>query len=105
MLPPDLAALSKACGRRLGIDPGPGCPWEAVYQGDPLATEIFDALALVKRGVPWEDALGRPMTAVDRDAVLLVERIDGRITRMEHDAMREDIRKARESGSQGGGGA
>ena len=69
--------------------PCEGCPFESVYQPEGSWTrEVFDAMCLTSTGdggvgLTWPDALGREVTAADREAILAVQRARGAMTRAE----------------------
>jgi len=92
-LAPRESALATAFERFLGLDAGacPGCPFEGVHGGLDLTggwlAELLDARALVTtEGYSWPDALdGRPLVAVDRDALLAFKRTDAHMTRLERE--------------------
>lgn len=62
--------------------PCEGCPFAGVYHGTSgsggWTREVFDAMALTSTGdggaaLPWDEALGREITAADREAILAVQ--------------------------------
>ena len=72
-----------------------GCPFEGVYHArDGWTREVFDGMALTSTGdggtaLPWDVALGREVTAADREAILAVQRARAvmlRAERAERDA-------------------
>lgn len=69
--------------------PCEGCPFEGVYHAqDRWTHEVFDAMALTSTGdggsaLPWDVALGREVTAADREAILAVQRARGAMLRAE----------------------
>lgn len=66
-----------------------GCPFEGVYHpSSDWTREVFDALAMTSTGdggaaLPWDVALGREITAADREAILSVQRARGAVLRAE----------------------
>ena len=83
--------IADAYEKLLGLAPGscPGCPFEGVLGGLDVTggwlPELLDARALVSdEHFEWVDALdGRPLAAVDRDALLAFKRADARLLRLE----------------------
>lgn len=80
----------------------PGCPFAGVFHpGSDWTREVFDAMALTTTGdggagLTWREALGREITAADREAILAVQNARSRVTRAELDQRRaEDEAKAR----------
>lgn len=66
-----------------------GCPFEGVYHPPyDWTREVFDAMALTATGdggtaLPWAVALGREITAADREAILSVQRARSTVLRAE----------------------
>lgn len=85
------AGIAEAYERLMGLPSGscPGCPFEGVLGGLDVTggwlPELLDARALVSdEHFTWVDALdGRPLAAVDRDALLAYKRADARLMRLE----------------------
>lgn len=78
-------AVAQSFARTLGLAESDvaGCPFEGVYHpgvtGGHLA-ELLDARLLVAdEHVAWEDALGRPLTAADVDALAAFKRAKARL--------------------------
>lgn len=71
--------------------PCEGCPFAGVYHGADAGgwtREVFDAMALTSTGdggaaLPWDEALGREITAADREAILAVQSARAVMTRAE----------------------
>ena len=77
---PHLKLLGESFWRAVGPGtPCEGCPFAGVYHpADGWTREVFDAMALTSTGdggtgLPWDDALGRDVTAADREAILAVQ--------------------------------
>lgn len=92
-------AVAESFAKVLGLAPGDvaGCPFEGIYHpgvtGGHLG-ELLDARLLVAdEHVSWEDALGRPLTAADVDALGAFKRAKARIDAV---AQREREREAEE---------
>ena len=75
-----LKLLGESFWRAVGPGtPCEGCPFAGVYHtADGWTREVFDAMALTSTGdggaaLPWDEALGRDITAADRDAILAVQ--------------------------------
>lgn len=74
-----------------------GCPFEGVFRGDGWVQELQAARVLVAdEGVPWPDALGRDLTAVDVQALSVLKRTENRLDRMRRDEIERE-RKEREA--------
>lgn len=82
----------------------PGCPFAEVYHpGSTWTREVFDAMALTSTGdggaaLPWDVALGREITAADREAILAVQSARNRVTRAEMDQRRAEDEARRRTG-------
>lgn len=69
--------------------PCEGCPFAGVYHSTAGWTrEVFDAMALTSTGdggtgLRWDEALGREITAADREAILAVQGARAVMTRAE----------------------
>lgn len=69
--------------------PCEGCPFESVYRPEGGWThEVFDGMSLTSTGdggvgLTWPEALGREVTAADREAILAVQRARAAMTRAE----------------------
>lgn len=98
----NLALLAESFWRAVapGAPACEGCPFEGVYHArDGWTREVFDAMALTSTGdggvgMPWPEALGRDVTAADREAILAVQTARAAMVRAER-AERE-AREARE---------
>ena len=86
---PHLALLAESFWRAMGAAPCEGCPFEGVYHPrDGWTREVFDAMALTSTGdggvgMPWPEALGRDVTAADREAILAVQTARAAMVRAE----------------------
>lgn len=80
-----------------------GCPFEGVFRGDGWPQELQRARVLVSDdGLSWPDALGRPLTAVDVDALVLLKSAENKLDRLKR-AQDDAERKAREDAHKNGG--
>jgi hypothetical protein len=99
-LSPDRKALDVTFARAMRAQPCGGCPFESLYAGDEHAQELFDASLLVReQHTTWPDALGREITAADRDGLLVLERSRGVMNAIEarEIAAERERRQRRES--------
>lgn len=79
-----------------------GCPFAGVFRGDGWPQELQRARVLVSDdGLSWPDALGRPLTAADVDALTLLKSAENRLDRMKR--ADEAERKARDDAQKNGG--
>lgn len=89
-----LRQIAEAYAEVVGCDTPEGCPFEGACrpQGNGGWTaEILDALLLRQEAkVDWVDALGRELTAADREAILAVERTRAKLTRLEMPKPKKD---------------
>ena len=82
-----------------------GCPFEGVFRGDGWVQELQDArVQVADNGVPWPDALGRDLTAVDVQALAVLKRAENRLDRMkrEQDEQEKKQREAERARRRGG---
>lgn len=67
-------------------DPVPTCPFEGVFRGEGWPQELARARVLVSdEHLTWPDALGRPLTAVDVDALALFKRAENKLDRLQRE--------------------
>lgn len=86
------APLAGAFAAKFGGDPPQRCPFEGVFQGDPLVHRVGEAQELLEAGASERTAWkGRP-SAADRDALLIVLRVRNRCTAMELKGKADDER-------------
>ena len=79
------------------------CPFEGVFRGDGWVQELQAARVLVQdEHLDWRDALGRDLTAVDRDALLVLKRAENKLDRLKREQDEEE-RKRRELERKNGG--
>ena len=68
----------------MGTTPQGSCPLRAVYHPDPYTLEVLDAWPAVKEGgLPWPEALGRPLAAVDAQCIGTLVQADAARQRMD----------------------
>lgn len=82
-----------------------GCPFEDVFRGDGWVQELQDArVQVADNGVPWPDALGRDLAAVDVQALAVLKRAENRLDRMkrEQDEQEKKQRDAERTRRRGG---
>lgn len=78
------------------------CPFEGVFRGDGWVQELQAARVLVQdEHLTWGDALGRDLTAVDRDALLVLKRAENKLDRLRRE-QDEAERKRKELERQNG---
>ena len=89
----DVIRRSTASQLRLELPEGE-CPWRGLYTGDRWLSEVVEAELLVRDAhLSWEDALGRRLTAADRDAVLQLQRARCRVRELEEAHDRAERRR------------
>lgn len=80
--------LARAFERTVGAAPGSceECPFEGLYRptdGGWLSELLAARLLVADENLPWLDALGRPLAAVDVDALTAFKRASARLDRLD----------------------
>lgn len=91
--PGHLRSVARAFAALFDAPPGDGCPFQGVYHGDGWCQELQLARVLVQdEGLSWAQALGRPLAAIDRDALVVTRHAEATVRRLldEHERQKRE---------------